>query len=96
MLDVVADLPAMFRDFGVAVVKGADTTTGILDDGEALVLPGEAPGMTGRELSLWLRTGALAGLAVGDAITVAGVPYVVRERLTEGDGKVTRCLLENP
>jgi len=90
------DLPYLFRDFGVAVVKGAEQTTGILDDGEGLVVAGFAPGMTGRELGLTLRTGALTGLAVGSALTVGGTAYVVRERLTLDDGKLTRCLLENP
>ena len=91
-----ADLPALFRDFGVAVVMGAQQTDGILDDGEGLVAPGYAPGMTGRDLALTLRTGALSGLSVGSALTVGGTAYVVRERLTLDDGKLTRCLLENP
>ena len=90
------DLPYLFRDFGIAVVMGAQQTTGILDDGEGLVVPGYAPGMTGRELALTLRTGALTGLAVGTALTVGGTAYVVRERLTLDDGKITRCLLEKP
>ena len=39
------------------------------------------------------RTSDLTGLDNGDAITVDGVAYTVRESLLEDDGKITRLTL---
>lgn len=90
------DLPALFADMGVTVVKGVESTLGILDDAENLVAQGLAPGMTGRGLALLLRTGALSNLAVDDALTVGGTPYVVRERLRLDDGALSAVALRTP
>lgn len=91
----VADIPGLLADFGVDVVLGATTVKGLVDDGEELMLEGEASvALQQGQKSVIVQTGALPGLQVGSAVTVDGQSHTVRERRKIGDGALTRLLVE--
>jgi hypothetical protein len=78
------NLDVFLADFGVTVTKGAVTTTGVLD------MPSEviAGGMViTTDYSLTVKSSALPGLQYGDALTVAGAAYTVREVRAQDDGQ---------
>lgn len=78
------NLDAFLSDFGVAVTRGSTTTTGVLD------MPSEviAGGMViTTDYALTVKSSALPGLAYGDALTVDGAAYTVREVRAQDDGK---------
>lgn len=89
------DLAMMLSDaFAVAVTFGATTTSGIVgfhdvqqfdEDGSVRVI--------GRERAVTLTTAEAASLATGDAITVDGSSYTVREKLAQTDGATTLVFL---
>lgn len=84
------NLDAFLADFGVVVVKGATTTVGVLD------MPSEviAGGMViTTDYALTYKTSALPGLAYGDALTVDGQAYTVRESRAQDDGKFSIAYL---
>lgn len=78
------NLDVFLADFGVTVTKGAVTTKGVLD------MPSEviAGGMViTTDYSLTVKSSALPGLQYGDALTVAGAAYTVREVRAQDDGQ---------
>lgn len=78
------NLDAFLSDFGVVVTRGSATTTGVLD------MPSEviAGGMViTTDYALTVKSSALPGLAYGDALTVDGAAYTVREVRAQDDGK---------
>lgn len=84
-------LDVFLADFGVAVTDGVTATTGILD------MPSEviAGGMViTTDYSLTLKASVYPALKYGDALTVSGVAYTVREvRLTD-DGVFATVYLQ--
>lgn len=91
-----SDIPALLADMGVPVVIGAVSTTGLLDD-----LPGqefERGRVQSRIRSVAVQTSVLPSLHIGDAITVDGTAYTIREWGPDPDspdGAMTRIGLAN-
>jgi len=84
------DLDAFFSDddFAVAVTWGAQTATGILN------APDEtAGGALSREYLLIYPVTKLVGLATGQALTVDGSAYTVRDVRATDDGKIMNATL---
>lgn len=97
-MDFDADLDVMLSDtvFGVAVVYGAQSTSGILDDFTEDVLDGQMSAVPGQVRFVDIRTGALSALVRDAAITVDGTARRIRD-LTQpsqyADGRLTRLWL---
>ena len=88
---ITEDLDVYLADFGVSCTAGATTAKGILD------MPGEvvAGGMVlSTDYSLTTRHSNFGTLIAGDAITVAGEAYTVRENRRIGDGKFVEIALQ--
>ena len=87
------DLSTFLADFGVPVSARTKTSLGIFS------MPGEV-GLDGMSISTDYRLTALAcefgKLRYGDAITVAGVKYNVRENRPLDDGTFCEVLLMKP
>jgi len=84
------DLSAFLTDFGVSCTSGAVTALGILD------MPGQllADGMViSTDYQLTAKADDFGGLLYGDAITVDGVNYSVRETRRIDDGKMVEISL---
>lgn len=78
------NLDAFLADFGVTVTDGTTTTTGILD------MPSEviAGGMViTTDYALTVKSSVYPNLKYGDALTVGGVAYTVREVRAQDDGQ---------
>lgn len=74
------------NDFGVAVSDGTVTGKGVFD------MPGEiiAGGMVlTTDYQLTVRADQFGGKKYGDALTVAGVAYTVKENRLQDDGVFT-------
>ena len=83
-------LDLFLQDFGVPVISGNVTGLGILD------MPGQivADGMVvNTDYRLTVRTDQFGGLLYGDAVTVNGILYEVREALMLDDGSFTDLML---
>lgn len=84
------NLDVFLADFGVTVTKGAVTATGVLD------MPSEviAGGMViTTDYALTVKSSAFPGLQYGDALTVAGAAYTVREVRAQDDGQFSTVYL---
>lgn len=78
------NLDVFLADFGVAVTDGTTTTTGVLD------MPSEviAGGMViTTDYALTVKASVYPNLKYGDALTVGGVSYTVREVRAQDDGQ---------
>ena len=89
MLD---DSAAFLADFGLPVVFGAHTGLGILDRPDLALLGGM---QLSTDYALTVRTADFPGLKSGDALTVAGVAYRVREAKAHDDGIFTVAALSH-
>lgn len=91
-----ADTLALFRDpyATVPVVYGSRAFRGFLerDQEQQLDVDGRA-GVIARARVLTVATASVPGLAAGDAITVSGTTYTVRDHAEQDDGLVTRIYL---
>jgi hypothetical protein len=89
-MDLSADLPSLYFDFGETVtVDGADITA-IFDTGYAETLEAAGSGPSLRCVSADVAT-----VATGDAATVRAIAYTVRGIEPIGpDGLETRLILE--
>lgn len=76
--------------FGKPVVAGAVSGYGILDMPTQVVADGM---VLTTEYKLTVRTDQFGGLRYGDAVTVDGLSYEVREPLLIDDGLLTELLL---
>lgn len=88
---ITEDYNLFLEDFGVSCTAGAITAKGILD------MPGQviADGMViTTDYSLLVRTADFGGLLYGDAITVNGINYTVREARKLDDGAFSELLLQ--
>ena len=89
---IVEDLSAFLADFGVPCVFGSSSFVALFDqDDDVLDLP--RAGALSRQYAITYRTDQ-ATLTRGQAGTVAGVAYTVREVPRQvDDGAFSRCLL---
>jgi hypothetical protein len=81
---MITEAPDLFlNDFGVAVSDGTVTGKGVLD------MPGEiiAGGMVlTTDYQVTVRADQFGGKKYGDALTIGGVAYTVRETRLQDDG----------
>ena len=81
---MIQESPAAFlNDFGVPVTDGTTTGKGILD------MPGEiiAGGMVlTTDYQVTVRASEFGGKQYGDALTINGVAYTVKENRLQDDG----------
>ena len=95
-VESAADRLYMLRsaDFGVAVVIGATTTEGQVDEVTDPALSGNVVGQNATYRSVLVRTADLGALAISGAITVGGTVYAAKDIQAEGpDGLFTRVWL---
>lgn len=91
-----SDLPTFFNDFGVSVLFGAETTSGILEtpsEIENILSNGGAFEQQERVLTI-ASTAFAAPPKAKDALTVDGTNYTVKSREYIGDGKTIRYRLK--
>ena len=86
------NLAAFFSaaDFAVSATFGAQTAQVLLDTPDQETLDGRA---VSREYAITYRADQLTGLTTGNAVTVDGAAYTVREARAMEDGKVMRATL---
>jgi hypothetical protein len=86
------DLDVFLADFGVPCIAGAAQFMALLDQPDE-VLDLQRVSVQSRQFELTYRTDA-ATLTRGQALTVDGTAYTVREAARQvGDGKFSRCIL---
>lgn len=96
MIESAADRRYLLNasDFGVAVVIGAVTTAGQVDDQVDPVLEGSVVGQNARIRSVLIPTDDLNSLALGGSLTVGGTAYTARDIQAEPpDGLLARIWL---
>lgn len=84
------NLDLFLTDFGVPVSAGAVTGLGILDMPSQVVADGM---VLTTDYKLTVKSVQFGGLLYGDAITVDGVSYQVREAMKVDDGSFTELFL---
>lgn len=84
------NLSVFLYDFGVPVVSGAYSGSGIIDMPSEIIAGGM---VLTTDYQLTVNTSDFPTLARGDAITVEGVAYTVREARMADDGKFTNVFL---
>lgn len=84
------DLSLFLSDFGVAVSSGAVSGIGILDMPSQVVADGM---VLTTDYKLTVRSSDFGHLLYGDAVTVNGVSYQVREAMKIDDGAMTELML---
>ena len=86
------DLDFFLEDFGEPVQAGAIQGLGILNLPGVVIIDGNV--INSADYSVKLRRDQFSTLTFGDPITVAGVPYTVREPMPVGDGMFMMVSLE--
>ncbi|OXE37441.1 MAG: hypothetical protein CGW95_01435 [Phenylobacterium zucineum] len=89
-MPLTEDLSVFFNEFAVTVTKGAVTDKGILDM-PTTIMGGEM--VLSNEYTVMLRTSVFGVPLYGDAITVDGTAYTVREARMIDDGKLVEVSL---
>lgn len=90
-----ADIDTMLAGLGgVPVVHGLETGNGLLESFDEHLLEGQDTSLIGKVSALTVKTSAFPTLKVGEAVTVAGLPYTVTDRLRLEDGALTKLLLK--
>jgi hypothetical protein len=86
------DLGAFFSqaDFAVPLTWGAETANVILDAPDEQLIDGR---VLSREYAIIYESADLVGLTGGQAVTVGGIGYTVREVTALDDGKIVRATL---
>lgn len=90
-MTLTEDLSLFLTDFGVTVTSGAVTGLGILDM-PSQVLAGEM--VLSTDYTLTAKASDFGSLKYGDAITVAGTAYTVRETQYIDDGAMVQLGLQ--
>jgi len=90
-MPLTEDLGEFFNDFGVSCTAGAITALGILDM-PTQVLAGDQ--ILSTDYTLTAKASDFGNLLYGDAITVAGVAYTVREARLIDDGALVELGLQ--
>lgn len=83
-------LDVFLSDFGVSVSAGAVSGTGILDMPSQVIADGM---VISTDYRLTVKTVSFGALAFGDAVTIDGVAYQVRESYKIDDGAFTELSL---
>lgn len=90
---MIEDLSVFFSDFAVPIKWGSVEGSALVNLNDEAVLEELGRGsQVGELVSVLIRTDEFDGLAIGDAVTIDGKAYSVRERVRSQDGKVTRLL----
>lgn len=87
---ITENLDTFLSDFGVAVTWGLVSGLGILDEPDQIIGGGLA---ISTDYSLIVKTADFGDAAFGDAMTVGGVSYTVRENRKLDDGSFSRITL---
>lgn len=87
---ITEDLDLFLDDFGVACSSGSNHGIGILDMPSQVVADGM---VLTTDYKLTCKAADFGGLIYGDAITVAGLNYQVRETILIDDGKFVEIML---
>lgn len=89
------DLAPFFSaaEFASAVVWGAQTANGIIDQASDDIMGGRA---IGQDIELTLPAASLPNIARGASITVDGTAWLVREVRLLDDGALKRLMLGRP
>ena len=87
-----SDVDTLLREFGVPVVRGSESTTGIVDEVDIEMMAGDGATFVGHQTSILVRTGSLEDPAAQDIIVVNGVRYRVATVSQVDDGGLTRLL----
>lgn len=85
------DLDIFLADFGVSCTAGAVTAKGILDMPNQVISDGM---VLTTDYTLTARASNFGNLIRGNAITVDGVAYTVRETMLIDDGKFVQIALQ--
>jgi hypothetical protein len=88
---ITEDLSLFLQDFGVSCTAGAVTALGILDM-PSQVLAGDM--VLSTDYTLTAKASDFGSLKYGDAITVAGTAYTVRETQYIDDGAMVQLGLQ--
>ena len=88
---ITEDLNIFLADFGVSCTAGAVTALGILDMPSQVLL---SDAILSTDYTLTAKASSFGGLQYGDAITVAGVAYTVREAQYIDDGQMVQLGLQ--
>lgn len=85
------DLSVMFADFGVSATLGSESARVLFDSQSQMALQGMA---MSEECAITLPVVSFPTLASGDAITVDGTAYTVRQVEILDDGAIKRATLK--
>jgi hypothetical protein len=89
-----ADIPALMKDMGIAVTVGGVGGIGLLDEADQLLVQDVNRGeVVATATTLTIQTSAFPSAKIGDAVVVNSRNFIVRERLRESDGGLTKLLL---
>lgn len=88
---IVEDMAPLFADFGVPAVFGTRAATVLLDMPQEEIFGGM---QQSTEYEITYKSGDLPGLKAGDAGTVGGVGYTVRQTTTLDDGQLIKAMLK--
>jgi len=91
-MDLAADLPGFFADFGVDATLGGNAVRGIFDNAYATGGVGML-GMATTQTALTLASADVPADPVGASVLVGSAVYVVAASEPDGTG-ITRLLLE--
>lgn len=89
-MPLTEDLSVFFNEFAVTVSKGAVTGKGIFDSPTAVMGDGS---ILSNEYMVTLQTSVFGTPLYGDAMTVDGVAYTVRDSRLIDDGKLVEVFL---
>jgi hypothetical protein len=89
-MQLVEDLSIFFDEFAVTVVKGAVTGKGILDMPTIMMADGS---VLSNEYTVTVRFSEFGAPLYGDAMTVDGAAYKVRDSRLLDDGKLVEISL---
>ena len=90
-MTITENLDAFLNDFGVTCTAGAVTALGILDMPSQVLL---SDAILSTDYTLTARASNFGSLQYGDAITVAGTAYTVRETQYIDDGAMVQLALQ--
>ena len=90
-MTITENLDAFLDDFGVTCTAGAVTALGILDMPSQVLL---SDAILSTDYTLTARASNFGSLKYGDAITVAGIAYTVRETQYIDDGAMVQLGLQ--
>jgi hypothetical protein len=89
-----ADIPALMEDMGIAVTVGGVAGIGLLDEADQIMVQDSNRGeVVATATTLTIQSSAFPNCKIGDAVSVGGKNFTVRERLRESDGGLTKLLL---